>query len=118
MVPPIGASRYGNWSMVLHPFEGRVASKTHQFDESAVVDAPDFMVLLDPALAERHRLRLPLELALVERLRRRGERVTPQGPRRWRRAGGRGHGPWRRSGGRGHGHYTAIGAGPKVSHCR
>jgi len=51
MVPPIGGSRYGNWSLVLHPFESAVASKTHQFDESVVVDAPEFKLLLDPALA-------------------------------------------------------------------
>ena len=50
MVPPLGGSRYGNWSLVLHPFEFTVASKTHQFDESVVVGAPDFKLLLDPAL--------------------------------------------------------------------
>ncbi|CAK0903488.1 unnamed protein product [Prorocentrum cordatum] len=51
MVPPLRGSRYGNWSLVLHPFEFTVASKTHQFDETVVVDAPDFKLLLDPALA-------------------------------------------------------------------
>eukprot|EP00959_Pyramimonas_sp_CCMP1952_P347295 7274001-Pyramimonas_sp.AAC.1 len=49
-VPPMLGSRHQNWSLVLHPFEATVASKTRLFDESDVVGAPDFKVLLDLAL--------------------------------------------------------------------
>jgi hypothetical protein len=51
LIPPIAGSRHSHFSLVLHPFESGVSSKTQQYDEAVIVNGRDFD-LLTPALAK------------------------------------------------------------------
>ena len=50
---PDPRTRFQDWTVVLHPLEGLVPSKTLQYDETFTIDQDYFRVVLSPFLAER-----------------------------------------------------------------
>ena len=47
IIPPTPGTQVTNWAIVLHPSEEEVSSKTREYDETGVLDLPDFGFLND-----------------------------------------------------------------------
>ena len=58
LIPPVKGSCFKHWSILLHPLERGVSSKTQEYDESLAIDHP-FLKALGPAIIANARGRRP-----------------------------------------------------------